>query len=29
MTLGIRVEKIEFSEDDVRRRVLGTIQRQL
>jgi protein pelota len=26
MTLGIRVEKIEFSEDDVRLRVLGTIE---
>ncbi|MDR1404752.1 MAG: mRNA surveillance protein pelota [Candidatus Methanoplasma sp.] len=26
MTLGVRVEKIEFSEDDVRLRVLGTIE---
>ncbi|MDR3075348.1 MAG: mRNA surveillance protein pelota, partial [Candidatus Methanoplasma sp.] len=26
MTLGIRVEKIEFSEDDIRLRVLGTIE---
>ena len=26
MTLGIRTEKIEFSEDDVRLRVLGTIE---
>ncbi len=26
MTLGIRVEKIEFSEEDVRLRVLGTIE---
>ncbi len=26
MTLGIRMEKIEFSEDDIRLRVLGTIE---
>ena len=26
MTLGIRVEKMEFSEDDIRLRVLGTIE---